>query len=71
MTVIRSDRYDCINLPKTPEGYAYTLRCHGRYVPLLVATPCELSPQDQNRTIPRGHELFRITPNNIEGIGFI
>ena len=73
MPVIRSDRYDCIDLPRAPEGYAYTLRCHGRYVPLLAGAAVELSPHhaDHDRAIPAGHEMFRITPNNVEGLGFI
>ena len=73
MPVIRSDRYDCIDLPRAPEGYAYTLRCHGRYVPLLAGAAVELSPHhaDHDRAIPVGHEMFRITPNNVEGLGFI
>lgn len=73
MPVIRSDRYDCVDLPRAPEGYAYTLRCHGRYVPLLAGAAAELSPHhaDHDRAIPVGHEMFRITPNNVEGLGFI
>ena len=73
MPVIRSDRYDCIDLPRAPEGYAYTLRCHGRFVPLLAGAAVELTPHhaDHDRAIPAGHEMFRITRNNVEGLGFI
>ena len=42
-------------------------------MPLLAGAAVELTPHhaDHDRAIPAGHEMFRITRNNVEGLGFI